>query len=196
MAKSQFVLTDLRRYDPPRKPVRSAVILGSGLLLLLASCKEITTMTLEVTSTAFRNGDAIPKPYTADGQDISPPLKWADPPSGTRSLAVICEDPDAPRGTFTHWLLFNLPADARELSDNILNEKTLPNGARQGANDFGKIGYGGPSPPPGKPHRYFFKLYALDQMLDLPVGSTKGQLRDAMKGHVLAEGDLLGVYGR
>jgi Raf kinase inhibitor-like YbhB/YbcL family protein len=167
-----------------------------GLLLLLASCKEVTTMTLELTCTAFRNGDAIPKPYTADGQDISPPLKWADPPSGTRSLTVICEDPDAPRGTFTHWLLFNLPADARELSDNIPNEKTLPNGVRQGANDFGKIGYVGPSPPPGKPHRYFFKLYALNQMLDLPAGSTKDQLKGAMKGHVLAEGDLLGIYGR
>ena len=153
-------------------------------------------MTLELSSTAFRNGETIPKQFTADGRNVSPPLKWAEPPAGTRSLSLICEDPDAPRGTFTHWVLFNLPADARELSEDIPNERTLKDGARQGTNDFGKVGFGGPAPPPGKPHRYFFRLYALDTTLDLPAGATKDQLKDGMKGHILAEGNWMGEYGR
>jgi Raf kinase inhibitor-like YbhB/YbcL family protein len=153
-------------------------------------------MSIELTSTAFQAGATIPKPYTGDGEDRSPPLRWSEPPPGTRSLALICDDPDAPRGTWVHWVLFNLPAEARELEEGVPATLTFGNGAKQGKNDFGNIGYGGPAPPRGKPHRYFFKLYALDAAVDLPAGATKAQLVDAMKGHVLAEGQLVGNYGR
>src|SRR5438874_11965395 len=124
-------------------------------------------MALDLTSTAFQEGQSIPKEYTGDGRNVSPPLQWSDPPTGTRSLALVCEDPDAPRGTFTHWAIFNLPAESRELSAGVPAEPALPNGTAQATNDFGKVGYGGPSPPPGKPHRYVFKLYALDRPLDV-----------------------------
>jgi Raf kinase inhibitor-like YbhB/YbcL family protein len=153
-------------------------------------------MTLEVTSTAFQSGATIPREYTGDGADRSPPLRWSEPPSGTKSLALICEDPDAPRGTWVHWVLFNLPAQERGLEEGVPREDVLGNGAKQGKNDFGKIGYGGPAPPKGKPHRYFFKLYALDTPLDLPAGATKAQLLEVMRGHVLADGQLMGIYGR
>ena len=153
-------------------------------------------MTMQLTSVAFQEGDAIPKQYTGDGRDVSPPLQWRDPPAGTRSLALICEDPDAPHGTFTHWLAFNLPDDPAELGEGVRAKAILPSGTAQGTNDFGKVGYGGPSPPPGKPHRYFFKLYALDQPLDLQPGTNKAQLLAAMKGHILGDAQLMGTYGR
>ncbi len=153
-------------------------------------------MNIELTSSAFGEGTSIPKPYTGDGEDVSPPLRWSEPPPGTKSLALICDDPDAPRGTWVHWVLFNLPADQRELEEAVPRQETLASGARQGKNDFGKIGYGGPAPPPGKPHRYFFKLYAVDAMLDLAPGATKAQLLEALKGHILAEGQFMGHYGR
>jgi Raf kinase inhibitor-like YbhB/YbcL family protein len=153
-------------------------------------------MSIKLTSPAFQPGATIPKQYTGDGADRSPPLIWSDPPSGTKSLALICDDPDAPRGTWVHWVLFNLPATSRELEEGVPTTEVLDNGARQGKNDFGKIGYGGPAPPKGKSHRYFFKLYALDVSLELKVGATKAQLVDAMKGHILAEGELVGNYGR
>jgi len=153
-------------------------------------------MPIELTSKAFREGETIPKEYTGDGKDTSPPLQWGEPPAGAKSFALICDDPDAPRGTWVHWVLFNLPPETRQLAEATSTQEGLSNGARQGKNDFGKVGYGGPAPPRGKPHRYFFKLYALDTMLDLPAGSTKAQLVDAMKGHVLAEGQLLGKYSR
>jgi Raf kinase inhibitor-like YbhB/YbcL family protein len=153
-------------------------------------------MSIELTSTAFPPGATIPKPYTGDGADRSPPLRWSEPPPGTTSLALICDDPDAPRGTWVHWVLFNLPAQSRELEEGVPRKDLLDNGAKQGKNDFGKVGYGGPAPPRGKPHRYFFKLYALDVVVDLPAGATKAQLEDAMKGHVLAEGQLMGTYQR
>ena len=142
-------------------------------------------MSIELTSTAFKQGMTIPKKYTGDGTDQSPPLHWSEPPSGTKSIALICADPDAPRGTWVHWVLFNVPTT-----------ETLGNGTKQGKNDFGNIGYGGPAPPKGKPHRYFFKLYALDVTLDLPPGAIKAQLESAMKGHILAEGQLMGNYQR
>lgn len=153
-------------------------------------------MSIELTSTAFQAGATIPKTYTADGADRSPPLRWSEPPSGTKSLALICDDPDAPRGTWVHWVLFNLPGQTRELDEGVPTTETLKSGAKQGKNDFGNIGYGGPSPPKGKPHRYFFKLYALDVTVDLSPGATKAQLGDAMKGHILGEGQLIGTYGR
>jgi Raf kinase inhibitor-like YbhB/YbcL family protein len=151
---------------------------------------------IELSSTAFSEGANIPQQYTGDGKNVSPPLRWADPPAQTKSLALICDDPDAPRGTWVHWVFFNLPPDKRELEEGVPGQETLDSGAKQGKNDFKKIGYGGPSPPPGKPHRYFFKLYALDTLLELAPGATKNQVIATMKGHVLAEGQLMGKYGR
>jgi len=122
---------------------------------------------------------------------VSPPLNWANPPSTTKSFSMICDDPDAPRGVWVHWVLFNLPADLRELA-----EGASVAGASDGKNDFGNLGYGGPAPPRGKPHRYFFRLYALDTALDLAAGATKAQLLAAQQGHVLAEAELMGAYQR
>jgi Raf kinase inhibitor-like YbhB/YbcL family protein len=152
--------------------------------------------TMQLTSTAFKNEETVPKKYTADGENISPPLSWSGAPEGTKSFAIICDDPDAPRGTWTHWLMYNLPPDTHELSAATPTTETSSNGARQGKNDFGKIGYGGPAPPKGKPHRYFFKVYAVDTMLELPAGVTREQLEKALDRHVLAHGQLMGKYGR
>lgn len=153
-------------------------------------------MSIEVTSTAFPQGMTIPKQYTGDGEDQSPPLGWSEPPAGAKSISLICDDPDAPRGTWIHWVLFNLPPQTRDLEEGIPTTATLSSGAKQGRNDFGNIGYGGPAPPKGKAHRYFFKLYALGVTLDLPSGATKAQLEHAMNGHILAEGHLMGTYQR
>lgn len=152
-------------------------------------------MTIKITSTAFTEGDMIPKQYTCDAEDVSPDLTWTGVPEGTKSLALICDDPDAPMGTWVHWVLFNLPPDISELHAEIPSKKTLKNNARHGKNDFGKFGYGGPCPPSGT-HRYFFKLYALDTVINLKSGITKAQLLEAMKGHILDEGQLLGRYKR
>jgi Raf kinase inhibitor-like YbhB/YbcL family protein len=148
---------------------------------------------LTVTSTAFSEGQPIPKAYTGEGADRSPPLRWSAPPDRTRSLAVLVEDPDAPGGTFTHWVLFNLPGGTRELPEDAGAGK-LPRGAVQGTNDLDKTGYNGPAPPAGKPHRYFFKVFALDEKLDLDAKARRDQLAAAMRGHVLAEGALMGTY--
>jgi Raf kinase inhibitor-like YbhB/YbcL family protein len=153
-------------------------------------------MKIEIHSPAFADGQTMPVDLTADGRNVSPQLKWGKLPADIQSLALICEDPDAPRGTFTHWVLYNLPADLRELSEGMPAEFVHPKGGIQGNNDFGKLGYGGPAPPPGKPHRYFFKLYALDAQLDLKLGATKHQLLEAIRGHIVAEGQTVGLYGR
>ena len=152
-------------------------------------------MDIKIASSAFENGGLIPSRYTCDGEDISPPLQWEQVPEGTMSIALICDDPDAPMGTFVHWVLFNLPAGAKELAEDVPTDKTLPNGARQGITDFGRIGYGGPCPPSGT-HRYFFKIYALDAELTLKAGAGKRELLKAMEGHVLAQGQLIGKYKR
>jgi Raf kinase inhibitor-like YbhB/YbcL family protein len=151
---------------------------------------------MHMTSPAFTEGERIPVKHTADGADVSPELRWGDIPPNTQSFALVCEDPDAPRGTWTHWVAFNIPADKTILAEGVPAEKELADSCRQGKNDFGNVGYGGPSPPKGKPHRYFFKLYALDTKLSLPASATRQQLLDAIKGHVLAEGQLMGQYGR
>jgi hypothetical protein len=153
-------------------------------------------MKFEISTTAFQEGKPIPKRHTGDDKDLSPPVKWTDPPAGTKSFALIADDPDAPRGTWVHWVLFNLPPDTRSLDEGIPKIESLPNGAKHGKTDFGNVGYGGPSPPKGKPHRYFFKLYALDDMLKLPARATKTDLEAAMKGHVLAEAQVMGTYQR
>ena len=150
---------------------------------------------IEITSSAFEDGGMIGAKYTCDGEDVSPPLKWGAVPEGTKSVALICDDPDAPMGTFVHWVIFGLPADTKELAENIPPDKTLPNGAKQGTTDFGRIGYGGPCPPSGT-HRYFFKIYALDSQVDLPAGATKRELLEAMEGHILGQGQLIGKYKR
>jgi len=152
-------------------------------------------MEIKITSSAFEEGGLIPAKYTCDGADVSPPLQWDAVPEGTKSVALICDDPDAPMGTWVHWVLFNLPSDAKELAENIPAEETLPNGAKQGVNDFGRIGYGGPCPPGGT-HRYFFKIYALDTEVGLEAGADKRQLLKAMEGHILEQGQLVGKYKR
>lgn len=153
-------------------------------------------MTLQLKSFAFSSGGAIPVQYTCDQADISPSLAWNDPPAGTKSFALIADDPDAPKGTWVHWVIYNISTDSRVLAENIPKNDPLPNGIRQGINDFRKIGYGGPCPPPGKPHRYFFRLYALDTIIALPAGGTKKNLEKAMAGHILANTELMGTYKR
>ena len=152
-------------------------------------------MEIKITSSAFAEGGLIPAKYTCDGANISPPLQWEAVPEGTQSIALICDDPDAPVGTFVHWVLFDLPADAGQLTENIPADATLANGAQQGTSDFGRIGYGGPCPPGGT-HRYFFKIYALDTQLGLADRVDKARLLSAMEGHILGQGQLIGKYKR
>jgi len=153
-------------------------------------------MNIQIASAVFSDGQAIPAKYTADGLDISPPLAWTNAPAGAKSFALIADDPDAPAGTWVHWVIFNLPPAATELAENTSKLAQLPDGAKQGLNSFKKTGYNGPAPPPGKAHRYFFKIYALDTALDLKPGATKTDLLKAMDGHVLAQGQLMGTYQR
>jgi len=156
---------------------------------------EEEEMVLTVSSQAFQEGDTIPTKYTCQGQDVSPPLAWTEPPAGTQSFALIVDDPDAPGGVFTHWVLWNIPPDTKELPEDMPAQAQLPSGVLQGKNDFGKIGYDGPCPPAGR-HRYQFTLYALDQALDLKQGAYKKQVVDAMQGHILAQSRLTGNYQR
>ncbi len=153
-------------------------------------------MSFQLSSAAFSSGEMIPKKFTCDGPDVSPQLSWKEAPAATQSFALIMDDPDTPVGTWVHWVLYKLPADTTGLPEGIEKQGQIATGALQGHNDFRKIGYGGPCPPPGKPHRYYFKLYALDTKLDLKAGATKPDLEGAMKGHILGEADLMGRYGR
>ncbi len=151
---------------------------------------------MRLTSSAFAEGQTIPVECTCDGADLSPGLTWESAPPETQCYALICEDPDAPRGTWVHWLLYNLTKDAVELQPGMAAEPELKSGARQGMNDFKKLGYGGPCPPPGPAHRYFFRLFALDTQLSLPAGATRAELDAAARGHIIAEGELMGTYER
>ena len=157
---------------------------------------EKDEMTLSLSSPAFEEGDSIPIKYTCEGQDISPPLVWSEPPEGTQSFVLIMDDPDAPGGVFTHWVIFNISPDTGKLTEAVSAQSRLLGVALQGKNDFGRIGYGGPCPPPGRPHRYQFSLYALEQSLDLKAGASRKQVIEAMQGHVLAYGRLTGTYQR
>ena len=152
-------------------------------------------MEINLKSSAFKDGEFIPKKYTCDGANVSPPLEWSGIPETAKSIALIYDDPDAPVGTWVHWVIFNIPASVNKLSENIPFDKVLEDGAVQGKNDFRKIGYGGPCPPGGI-HRYFFRIYALDKKLVLNPGATKGELLHAMEGYMLAEGKLMGRYSR
>lgn len=160
----------------------------------MKSPANVPKITLE--STAFAEGQMIPVQFTGQGQDISPPLRWSGVPTEARSLALIADDPDAPMGTWVHWVLYDLPPSIAELPQALAKTQYLPNGAKQGLNDFRSLGYGGPMPPPGKAHRYVFKLYALDTELGLAPGATKHEVEAAMQGHILAEGRLTGRYQR
>lgn len=153
-------------------------------------------MALTISSSAFSNGGSIPKKFTCDGPDVSPSLTWSEPPAGTKSFAVLADDPDAPVGNWNHWTMWNLPDTSRSLPEAIGKDARLADGTEQGKNDFGKTGYNGPCPPPGKPHRYYFKLVALDVRLDLKAGSRKKELEGAMKSHILAQAEWMGTYGR
>lgn len=150
---------------------------------------------MKITSAAFNEGEMIPRKYTCDGQDISPPLTWSEIPEGTKSLALISDDPDAPMGTWVHWVYYDIPSDRTELPEDVAPDEKPAPGGTQGMTDFGRIGYGGPCPPGGT-HRYYFKLYALDTILDLDAGTTKGALLNAMEGHILGETQLMGKYRR
>jgi Raf kinase inhibitor-like YbhB/YbcL family protein len=152
-------------------------------------------MAFELTSTAFVHEESIPSKYTCDGDNVSPPLHRSDPPEGTLSLALIMDDPDAPGDTWVHWILYNLPSGVYTLPENISSDDDLPYDSHHGENSWGRMDYGGPCPPSGV-HRYFFKLYALDVMLDLDAGATKEQLLQAMEGHILAQTELMGTYTR
>jgi Raf kinase inhibitor-like YbhB/YbcL family protein len=151
---------------------------------------------MQLSSTAFAEGEAIPAKYTCDDKNVSPPLKWSGTPSGAKSLALIADDPDAPVGTWVHWVVYDLPASVSELPEDLPKGQYTSNGAKQGLNDFKHLGYGGPCPPPGKPHRYFFKLYALDIIPELKPGMTKKDVERVMEKHILGQAQLIGTYKR
>ena len=153
-------------------------------------------MPFALSTTAFRSGGDIPRKHTCQGADVSPALNWSDPPAGTQSFALIADDPDAPVGTWVHWVAYDLPAGAHQLPEGVAKAEEVPGGGRQGVNDFGNIGYGGPCPPAGNAHRYFFKLYALKAKLNLKAGASKKQVEQAMQGQVLGEVQLMGKYKR
>ena len=172
---------------------------------LPAACEDLAPetegpgMTFAMTSTAFGNNDRIPTAYTGEGKDASPPLEWGEPPTGTKTFALVCDDPDAPRGTWDHWLIWNIPGNLRALPEGVSKKDSPPEvaGAVQGSNSWPKVGYYGPMPPPGHgTHHYNFTLYALSKTLDLKPGADKKALLAAMKGAVLGKATLTGTYSR
>ena len=161
-----------------------------------SSTEEDAMATILISSTAFKEGDKIPVKYTCDGLDVSPALIWDKSPQLTEVFVLIVDDPDAPGGVFTHWIIFNIPSNIHRFAEGVPIQEELENGALQGRNGFGKIGYGGPCPPSGRSHRYQFTIYALDQRLNLEAGASKKRLVDAMQGHILAQGRLTGTFQR
>lgn len=159
------------------------------------ACVPIYVRTMRLESLAFTAGGVIPMKYTCDGQDMSPPLRWSDVPAKARSLALIADDPDAPRGTWVHWVAWNIPTNTQTLREDFPKEDMSSTQIKQGVTDFKRPGYGGPCPPSGT-HRYFFKLYALDTVLNLPPQSTKNELEKAMRGHIVDQTELMGTYQR
>lgn len=145
---------------------------------------------MKIISPSFKESGAIPSKYTCDGQNINPPLEILDPPEGAKSLALIVDDPDAPMGTFTHWIIWNISPEVTRIDEN-----SLPQGSLQGKNDFGEVGYGGPCPPSGT-HRYFFKLYALNDKINLEEGASKNDLEEAIRGKIIEQSELVGTYSR
>ena len=170
--------------------MRKAIIAATSAILVAAIASFAAGgAKMKVTSSAFQQGANIPSKFSCDGPNTSPPLQISDVPTEAKSLVLIVDDPDAPSGLFTHWVVWNISPQATTIA-----EGSTPKGV-QGTNDFGKSGYGGPCPPSGT-HRYYFKVFALDRELDLPVGAKRSQLDSAMKGHVIAQGELMGRYSR
>ena len=151
---------------------------------------------MNLSSPSFKNGGDIPKKFTCDGADVAPQLSWSDAPAATKTFALLVDDPDAPVGNWNHWTTWNVPASSKGLPEGVPKEARLPDGSQQGLNDFHKPGYNGPCPPAGRPHRYYFKLFALDTKLDLKPTATKKDLEAAMKGHILEQAEWMGRYGR
>lgn len=170
------------------------ILHSRGHTFAIASGED--SMSLTISTSSFQNGGSIPKKFTCDGADVSPALTWAAPPAGTKTFALLVDDPDAPVGNWNHWTIWNLPANLHSLPEGVRKNAHLPDGSEQGQNDFHKPGYNGPCPPSGKPHRYFFKLFALDSKLNLKPEDGKPELEAAMKGHTLATAEWMGTYKR
>ncbi|HEV2492928.1 MAG TPA: YbhB/YbcL family Raf kinase inhibitor-like protein [Terriglobia bacterium] len=194
---------------PKRSQNRAAlslILAGTGSVVLYVCGSTPTTnasgvsdsspAALALRTSAFKPGGDIPAKFTCAGPNISPALDWGEPPSGTQSFTLIMDDPDAPSGTWVHWVVYDLPASTRRLPEGVKKGDALKSGGQQGVNDFGDAGYGGPCPPPGKPHRYFFKLYAVDKPLGLAAGVRKPQVESTLKGHILAQSELMGRFRR
>lgn len=171
-----------------------AVVLLSGLAAASVMAQD-SSAKLELKTTAFQPGSTIPRQYTCSGKNVSPALSWSQPPAPTKSFVLIVDDPDAPSGTWVHWVVYNLPESARGLPQGVPAGKSIAGGGAQGVNDFPTNGYRGPCPPAGGPHRYFFRLYALDTTLS-PSALHRGDVDAAMKGHILAQTELMGTFGR
>ena len=154
------------------------------------------SLTVTVTSTSFQSGGEIARKFTCDGEDLSPQISWNGAPAGTQAFVLIADDPDAPAGTWTHWVVYDVPASSTSLNEGLPKLEQLPDGSKQGRNDFRKVGYNGPCPPAGKPHRYFFKVYALNRKLNIKAGAARSEVEKAMSGHVQAEGEYMGTYQR
>lgn len=195
----------LQRRKQVLQPSRTVLVLPTTLILAcwivpwlsrtFASNTE-NSMSLTISSPSFTSSGAIPKKFTCDGADVSPPLAWNDPPAGTKAFALLVDDPDAPVGNWNHWAIWNLPANLRSLPEGVKKISRLSDGSEQGQNDFHKPGYNGPCPPAGKPHHYFFKLFALDTKVSLNSEAGKPELEAAMKGHILATAQWMGTYKR
>ncbi len=171
---------------------KKIIVLAIGFLLFFGGA----VMALELTSPVFNQGLEIPKTYSCQGENVSPQLDWKGVPEGTRSFVLINDDPDAPMGIWVHWVVYDMPASLRSLPEGIEKKNVLADGSKQGMTDFGRVGYGGPCPPPGSYHRYFFKLYALDIVLNIDPGKTKDEVLKAIGGHVLGQAELMGKFKR
>lgn len=172
-------------------------LIYSGLVSVFVFILSCQAYALQLNSPAFLDGAAIPQKYTCDGDNVSPELFWSDIPLGTESFAIICDDPDAPSGIWVHWVIFNIPADIRSIKEGpIFTSMHMVSSVVQGINDFKDFTYGGPCPPPGKPHRYSFRIYALDVKINTQLPLSKDKLLEAMEGHVLARAELSGTYIR
>ena len=196
-------MLELTRHDGPLVLLRRTLALLPLLIVVLALVapaevrgQNASSSKIELKTTSFTPDGFIPKRFTCEAADVSPALAWTDPPTGTQSFAIIEDDPDAPSGTFVHWLVYDLPATYRRLGEALSGNDQMPGGGRQGTNDFSRTGYSGPCPPPGRPHRYFIRLYALDVRLDLRPAATRNELEAAMKGHILAQAELMGRFQR
>ena len=173
-----------------------SIVVIMGSIGVFGQAQGGHAMAFTLSSKSFPSGGDIPKQFTCEGADVSPELSWTDPPANTQSFALIADDPDAPAGTWTHWVMYDVPSNAKELPEGTSKTPELPNGARQGRNDFGKTGYNGPCPPPGKPHRYFFRLYALDSKLNLKPGASKQEVEQALASHTLGKAEWMGRFKR